>query len=152
MKRTDLFLIALLIGIVLIIFYPLFYTRYVYTDEAVQLWMYRRNPDYQMFTASGRYITEKLFQWGFSSINTINEITGLRLFSLFGWIACIPVWYYIIRKVVIKEGLCQLLTFFSLVYLITMPPFGIYVSWAAVMELFIANTSGLISGYILYSG
>src|SRR5438034_533686 len=42
-------------------------------------------------------------------------------------------------------------TVFSVLYLICTPAFSICVGWAGCMELFIANTTGLISGYILYS-
>ena len=152
MKKTDLLIVSLLIAIVLIIFYPIFFARYVYTDEAVQLWFYRKGSGYQMFAGQGRYITEKMFQWLFSSIHTISQISYLRIFSLSGWIVCIPLWYYVIKSIVAKEGLPVPLTFFSLVYMIAMPPFAMYISWASVMELFLANTTGLLSGYFLYSG
>lgn len=152
MKKTDLLLVTGLIAIVLIIFYPIFFTRYVYTDEAVQLWLYRKGSGFQMFSGQGRFITEKLFQWLFSSIDTINQISYLRVFSLMGWLVCIPAWYFVIKTIVQKEKLPAHLTFFSLVYLVTMPPFALYISWASAMEMFLANTAGLLSGYILYSG
>jgi len=151
MKRYDLYGILFLWVILLIVFFPLFSSTYVYTDEAVQLWLYRRGSGYEMFGAGGRGLTEKLFQWLFGSIHTIREISYLRSFSLFGWMLCIPVWYYILNSVVISEKLPKLLTFISMVYLVTMPPFTIYIGWAAVMELFIANTAGLLSGYCLYN-
>ena len=104
-----------------------------------------------MFITQGRYITEKLFQWLFGNANTIPDLTTIRLFSFFGWIICIPVWYFIIKKVIEKEKLPPLLVFFSILYLICSPPFSIYVQWASCLEHFIANTAGLIAGYILYS-
>jgi hypothetical protein len=152
MKKKDLVPNLLLIGIVLFIFYPVFFGRYVYTDEAVQLWMYRKGSGFQMFSGQGRYVTEKMVQWLFNSIHSINQITYLRLVSLSGWIVCIPAWYSVIKKIVQKEGLPAQLTLFSLVYLICMPPFAMYVGWAAVMEMFLANTAGLFSGYFLYRG
>ena len=151
MKRHDLYGILFLWVILLIVFFPLFSSTYVNTDEAVQLWLYRRGSGYEMFGAGGRGLTEKLFQWLFGSIHTIREISYLRWFSLFGWMLCIPVWYYVLNSVVISEKLPKLLTFISMVYLVTMPPFTIYIGWAAVMELFIANTAGLLSGYFLYN-
>ena len=151
MKRNDVYGILLLWAILLIVFFPLFNATYVYTDEAVQLWLYRRGSGYEMFGASGRGLTEKLFQWLFGSIHTIREISYLRWFSLFGWMLCIPIWYYVLNSVVINEKLPKILPFISMVYLVTMPPFTIYIGWAAVMELFIANTAGLLSGYILYN-
>ena len=64
---------------------------------------------------------------------------------------CIPVWYFIIKKVITKEKLPALLVFFSILYLICSPSFSIYVQWASCLEHFIANTAGLLSGYLLYS-
>lgn len=152
MKKADFLNLSLLIAIVLAVFYPLFTARYAYTDELVQLWNYRKGSGYYMFLPQGRYITEKLFAWLFSCIDTIGEIRYLRLFSLFGWICCIPVWYFILQNIISKEGLPAQLTFFALLYLVTCPPFSVYVQWASCMELFIANTAGLVSGYLLYNG
>ena len=151
MDRKDYLKIFILILVAFGIFYPLFYSEYAYTDEFVQLWLYKKGTNFQMFLTQGRYVTEKLFQWLFGNANTIHDITAIRLFSFFGWMVCIPVWYFIIRKVITKEKLPALLVFFSILYLICSPPFSIYVQWASCLEHFIANTAGLLSGYILYS-
>jgi hypothetical protein len=151
MNRKDFFLIIIIVLIVIAIFHPLFYSEYLYTDEAVQLWLYKKGSDFQMFLPQGRYITEKLFRWLFSKAQTIHDVRFIRLISLCGWIVCVPVWYYIIKKIVIREKLPELLTAFSILYLVCTPPFSVYLGWASVLELFIANTAGLISGYIVYS-
>ena len=151
MDRKDLLKISLLILIAIGIFYPLFYSEYAYTDEFVQLWLYKKGTNFQMFITQGRYVTEKLFQWLFGNADTIHDLTAIRLFSFFGWIICIPVWYFIIKKLIEKEKLPLLLVFFSILYLICSPPFSIYTQWASCLEHFIANTAGLIAGYILYS-
>jgi hypothetical protein len=123
----------------------------LYTDEAVQLWLYKKGSGVHMSIPHGRYITDILCQWLYSKANTIHDVGFIRMFSFFGWISCIPVWYFIIKEIVNREGLPQLFTFFSILYLICTPSFSICVSWAACLELFLANTTGLISGYILYS-
>ena len=151
MDRKDYLKIFILILVAFGIFYPLFYSEYAYTDEFVQLWQYKKGTGFQMFLAQGRYVTEKLFQWLFGNANTIHDIIAIRLFSFFGWMVCIPIWYFIIRKVITKEKLPALLVFFSILYLLCSPPFSIYVQWASCLEHFIANTAGLLSGYILYS-
>jgi hypothetical protein len=151
MRKTDYISISVLMLLPFLIFYPLFATTYLYTDEAVQLWLYRKDSSFQMFTSQGRYITEKIFQGLFSSISTIQEVTYLRLFSFFGWIISIPAWYVVLTKVIKREELPQILAFFSVLYMIAMPPFSVYVSWASCMELFVANTSALLSGYFLYN-
>jgi hypothetical protein len=151
MNRAAFRDLGILSGIVLILFYPLFFTHYFYTDEIIQLAHYRPGAAFDMFTEQGRFITGRIFYYLFSRIDTIRQITFLRLFSLLGWMCCIPIWYTILTKVCRQENLPRLLPFFTVLYLITCPPFCVYVSWASCMELFIANTSGLLAGYIVYS-
>ncbi len=151
MKRAVYRDLGILAGLVLVIFYPLFYTAYFYTDEIVQLTHYRKGAEFHMFAVQGRYLADRLFQSLFSAIDTIGQITLLRIFSLLGWMACIPIWYAIFSRVCRKEDLPSFLPFFTVLYLIACPPFCVSVSWASCMELFIANTSGLIAGYMLYS-
>jgi hypothetical protein len=148
--KKDLLYILILWAIVILIFYPLFTAEYVYTDEIVQLWRYNEGSHFQMFLPQGRLITEKLFQWLFSSATTIHDITYIRLFSLAGWMVSIPLWYVAIKRIVARENLPEILTFFSLLFLVCSQQFCIYVSWAACLELFLANTAGLLSGYYLY--
>jgi len=150
-RRKDYFNILILILIALAIFYPLFYSEYLYTDEVVQLWFYKKGTGFQMFLPQGRYITDQLFQCLFSKANTIHDVTFIRLFSFSGWIISIPLWYFIVKRIVTTEKLPNVLVFFSVLYLICTPPFSMSVSWASCLELFIANTAGLISGYALYS-
>lgn len=151
MAKTDYRNISILVAIALVIYYPLFYTHYFYTDEVLQLWLYRKGSDFAMFIPQGRYLTDCLFRSLYSAIDTIRQLTLLRIFSLAGWILCLPIWYTIIAKVSRKEGLPSLVPFFSVLYLICSHPFSVSVQWAACMELFIANTSGLIAGYIVYT-
>ena len=152
MKRNDLISIGLLFLIALLIFYPLFSASYVYTDEVLQLWLYRPGSGFSMFVPQGRYLTNQLFTLLFNAITTIDEVRYLRLFSFTGWLVCIPVWYYVFKKVLQREGLPVIFAFLGVGYLITMPSFSVSVQWASCMELFIANTAGLIAGYWLYVG
>jgi hypothetical protein len=151
LTRKDLLNIFMLWTIAVIIFYPVVTSEYVYTDEIVQLWKYKKGSNFQMFLEQGRLITEKLFQWLFSSATTIQDISYIRLFSLGGWLLSIPLWYLAIKKVVEREKLPEILIFFSVLYLVCSPQFCIYVSWASCLELFLANTAGLLSGYYLYT-
>ncbi|RYG50798.1 MAG: hypothetical protein EOO01_09870 [Chitinophagaceae bacterium] len=57
----------------------------------------------------------------------------------------------VIYRVVQREKLSVILPFFATLYFVCTPQFSIYVSWASCLELFIANTSGLLSGYFLYA-
>jgi hypothetical protein len=151
LAKKDYLNILIIWIVAVLIFYPLFTTEYAYTDEIVQLWNYNKGSKVQMFLEQGRLITEKLFQWLFGEATTIKDISYIRLFSLGGWLLSIPLWYLAIKRIVAREKLPEILTFFSVLYLVCSPQFCIYVSWASCLELFLANTAGLLSGYYLYT-
>ncbi|MEO6316735.1 MAG: hypothetical protein ABIU63_10305 [Chitinophagaceae bacterium] len=152
MNRRDVILLSSVLITFIFLYLPVSSATYLYTDEAVQLWEYHHSKGFHMFLQQGRYITEMLFHWRFGNARTVSDVSSIRQFSLTGWLLCIPVWYFIIRNVVIREKLPQIITFLSMVYLIAMPPMTISLVWASCMELFIANTCGLLSGYCLYNG
>ena len=103
MKRTDFIALMVLMMVVFIIFYPIFYSEYLYTDEATQIWLSAKKLNYETSVPQGRYISYLIFEWLFRSINTIRGVVNARLFSLFGWIVYLPVWYFIINKVALKN-------------------------------------------------
>ena len=149
--RKDLFYILAIILIAFAIYYPIFYSEYLYTDEAVQLWRYRKGSGVHFSIVHGRFLFDELTTWLFSNANTIHDVISIRLFSFLGWVLCIPAWYLVIKKIITREKLSQSLIFFSVLYLVCTPSFAIQVSWASLVGLFIANTAGLISGYLLYA-
>ncbi|THU35962.1 hypothetical protein FAM09_21460 [Niastella caeni] len=150
LQRKDFYLLAFLFLVVLLIFFPLFYTDYIYTDEAVQLWLYWPGSDFSMFAAQGRWITELLIAKSFKAINTIHGITYIRIFGLAMWLVCLPVWYTIVKRIAARGPGYEYLPFFTCLYLVTSLQFSITVQWASCIELPIANTAGLLSGAILY--
>jgi hypothetical protein len=151
MKKTDHRSIAVLTGITIILFFSVIGSHYFYTDDIVQLWFYRKGSSFHMFNEQGRYLTDFLSAFLFSSIHTIAQIQWLRIFSLVGWIICLPIWYFIFDKVARKEGLHPMVPFFAVLYLVTSLPLATSVVWATMMGFFIANTVALMAGYILYS-
>ncbi|HMI62215.1 MAG TPA: hypothetical protein VK518_14950 [Puia sp.] len=150
MEKNDYFRIGFLMLIPIVVFSPLFYTSYFYTDEVLQLWLYRKGSDFAMFVPQGRFLTDRLFRSLYSHIDTIRQLKLLRLFSLAGWLICLPVWYSVFSRVTRDEGLPPQLPFFSVLFLVCSLPFSISIQWAACMELFIANTCGLLAGYFVY--
>jgi len=150
-KYIDFIFLLFIIAAVLAIYFPVFSAEYLYTDEASQLWLTKKGINYQTSVPQGRYITYVIMKWVFSYINNIHQVIYARLFSLIGWIMCLPIWYYIISKICNKNGFSKALVLLFMVYLITMPPFIIYIGWSACMQMFIACTSALVAGNILYN-
>ncbi|MDN3658067.1 hypothetical protein QWZ08_20615 [Ferruginibacter paludis] len=152
MNRTSVILLLFLTAALLIIYYPVFTAEFLYTDEANQLWDAATRLNFETSVPQGRLLTYKIFEWVFSHIHTVHQVIYARLFSFFGWMLCLPVWYYIISTLVVKNGLPKQLVLLAMVYLICMPPFIIYIGWSACMEMFIACLSALLSGFVLYQG
>jgi len=149
-QRKDLSLLGILFLVVLVIFYPVLFTEYIYTDEAAQLWFYRPGSSFNMFGGQGRWITELLVSKSFAAIDTVHEITYIRICSLCMWLVAVPVWYITAKRLVAKTPGYEYLPFFICLYLVTSLQFSIGVQWASCVELAIANTAGLVSGAIWY--
>lgn len=150
LQRKDFYLLAFLYLLVLLIFFPLFYTEYVYTDEAVQLWNYRPGSGFNMFAVQGRWITEQLIGRSFDAANSIKDITYIRSFAFAMWLVFIPIWYIIMKRVTARGAGYEYLPLFTCLYLVTSMPFSISIQWASCLELPLSNTAGLLSGAILY--
>lgn len=150
MQRKDFYLLAIVWLVAIVVFYPIASADYLYADEAFQLWFYKPGSDVSIFTRQGRFLTEYLVRWLFHQVDTVHDLTYLRLFSLAGWMICLPIWYYIIKRIVSKEPAYRYLPFLTCLYLVTSLPFSVSVHWSACLQLFIPNTCGLLSGYILY--
>jgi len=149
LKRMDIINLAFILIAVLVIFYPVFYAEYLYTDEATQVWLAEKGVNLTSIP-QGRWLTYRLFTWLFSLLHTTHAVIYARLFSLAGWMICLPAWYYITRDLIVKNNLSAVMLPLSLVYLVSMPSFAISIGWAACLEMFIACTCGLISGYVIY--
>jgi hypothetical protein len=150
LKRNDLYLLSFLLLGVLLIYYPLFYTEYVYTDEATLIRNYRPGNGFTSFTAQGRGIMEFFISTSYNAINTIREITYIRIFALFMWLVCVPIWYVTVKRIAANAPGYEYLPFFTCLYLVTSLPFSITVQWTSCMQLSIANTAALLSGAVWY--
>jgi hypothetical protein len=149
MQRKDFYLLGILWASILFIFLPLFYTDYIFMDEALEIWQYNSIPGLQMFADDGRWLAEILHSWLFKLADTIHDVTYIRLISLFGWLLCLPVWYVVIKRVVSQVPAFEYLPFFICLYLVTSLPFIVSVQWATCMQFFIADTAALLSGAVV---
>jgi len=150
MDQKDYYKIGILMVLPLLIFFPVLRSTYFYTDEIVQLWLYRKNNSFSMDIEQGRILTDMLYRLMFSSIDTVAQLSRLRLFALITGIVSVPVWYMVFFRVSKNEGLPEQLPFFAVLFLVCSLPFGISIQWASCMELLYAYTFGLLSGYFAY--
>jgi len=152
MQRKDFYLLGILWLSALFIFLPLFYSDYIFMDEAPQIWGYNSIPGLNMFIGDGRWLSEILQSWLFKLADTIHDVKYIRLISLFGWLLCLPVWYVVIKDIVAKVAAYEYLPFFICLYLITSLPFIVSVQWATCMQFFIADTASIVAGAIVLKG
>ena len=152
MQRKDFYLLGILWLCVLFIFLPLFYSDYIFMDEAFELWGYKSDPGFYMLIDEGRALTEWLQAWLFRMIDTIHEVKYVRIISLLGWLTCLPLWYVVIKRLVAKVTAYEYLPFFSCLYLVTSLPFIVSVQWATCMQFFIADTAALLAGAVFMQG
>jgi hypothetical protein len=152
MQRKDFYLLGFLWAAMLFIFLPLFYSDYIFMDEALQIWGYNSIPGFYMLIDEGRWLTELLEGWLFRMVDTIQDVTWLRLVSLFGWMACLPIWYSVFKRLVSSVPGYEYLPFFCCLYLITSLPFIVSVQWATCLQFFIADTAALLSGALVLQG
>ncbi|MDH7461399.1 hypothetical protein QEG73_08910 [Chitinophagaceae bacterium 26-R-25] len=149
-KQRPFISILLLLLVAVVVYYPVFLNTYAYTDESAGLWQFRTGNEHTLIQF-GRLITEKMAVRLFGSINTINELLFIRLFSFCGWLLSVPVWYFIIKKICNRESLPDSMPFLATLFLICMPAVTSSIVWSACFEMFLANTAGLVSGYFLYA-
>jgi hypothetical protein len=150
MQRKDYYLLSLLFLVVLLIFYPVCYAEFAYTDEIVQLWHYRPGSGFNMYGIQGRWLPEIMLSRLYSAIETVQQMSYIRILSLLTWFVCLPIWYTVMKRVTDKEPAYQWLPFFTCLYLITSLPFAVSVQWVTCMELSIGNTAGLLAGAVWY--
>ncbi|MFT3936512.1 MAG: hypothetical protein QM726_22990 [Chitinophagaceae bacterium] len=151
MKKIDLLVLLLGCTAVLIIVWPIFNAEYLYTDEAPQFWLAPNRAD-RTFVVQGRYITQWLLFWLYNSEHTVKGLIHVRLFALAGWLVCIPLWYFILKRSVLQNNLPFVLAPLSVFYLISIPAFSLSIGWIACLQLFLANSTGILAGYLAYAG
>lgn len=149
MVRKDYYLLGVLWLCALLIFLPLFYSDYIFMDEAREIWGYNSIPGFYLFVEEGRWFAGEMHKWLFNRIDTIHQIAWLRSFSLLGWLVCLPVWYAIVKREVANVKRYDHLPFFTCLYLITSLPFIVAVQWATCLQFFIADTASILAGALV---
>jgi len=150
MERMDYYKVGILMLIPILIFFPLLNSTYFYTDEVLHLWMYRKGSTFAMFVPQGRLLHDWLCRLMYSNIDTIAQLDRLRLFGLVSWLVGVPVWYVVLWRVCRDEELPSRLPFIAVLFLVCSLPFAVGVQWGACMQLALANTCGLLSGFFVY--
>lgn len=140
--------IALLIS--LLLYYPVFFTDYAFTDEAHQLWNNKDGSNFIMFLNQGRIITGWLFDVAFANMQSVSDIKWLRIFSFASLLVFMFVYAVYGRKLFKQLGLPAELWWLSLLFIPCSLSAAVYVGWASCAEIFFATTTAFLSGYVLF--
>ena len=88
--------IAILAGF--LIYYPVFFADYAFTDEAHQLWFNNDGSNFIMFLNQGRLITGWLIDGAFGNMESVSDIKWLRIFSFSTMIVFIVLYGVLSKK------------------------------------------------------
>jgi hypothetical protein len=133
-----------------VVFWPVFFADYAYTDEAHQLWHNDDNSNFILAFEQGRGLTGLIFKKFFSLFATISELKWMRVISLAGWVVAVMVWNVVLNKWKRVFNLNKHWLFFLSICLPCSISVAIAIGWAACVELCLAFIFALVSGHLLF--
>jgi hypothetical protein len=133
-----------------IVFYPVFFADYVYTDEAHQLWHNDDNTNFIMFFETGRGLNALIMQKLFPSLKAMSELKWVRVSSLAGWMLAVIVWNVILNSWKKIFNLNEHWAFFLSICLPCSITLAIAIGWAVHVGIFLAFIFALVSGHLLF--
>ena len=135
--------------ILFVVFRPVFFANFAYTDEAHQLWYNDTNADFTMFLVQGRLVTGLIIQKLFSSIAAVDQLKWIRMLSFTGWAVAVIVWNLVLHNWKTVFNLDERWVFLLGIFLPCSIPVAIAIGWASCVELFVAFILALLSGQLL---
>ena len=136
----------------LVIYFPLFYTNFLYMDDAHVLWHNEKGENFNIWLVHGRFLSAPLMEIGFTSIHTINAVIIFRIISVLGWIPAICLFIKLLGKWVRFNGLDNRLVLISGVFLACNLSLAVYNGWGgSCFEVFLSFICGLLSGHLFFS-
>jgi hypothetical protein len=137
--------------ILFIVFYPVFFADYVYTDEAHQLWHNDDNTNFIIFFEVGRGLNALIMQKIYPALRTMSQLKWVRVTSFAGWILAIVVWNVVLNSWKKIFNLNEHWTFFLSICLPCSITLAIVIGWAVHVAVFLAFIMGLISGHLFFT-
>lgn len=133
-----------------LIYYPVFFAEYAFTDEAHQLWYNNDGSNFIMFLNQGRLITGWLIDGAFGNMDSVSDIKWLRIFSFATMIVFIVLFAVLSKKLFDDLNIDRKVWALSVVFIPCSLSAAIYVGWASCAEIFLATLAAFLSGYFLF--
>lgn len=134
-----------------IIFFPVFYSDYVYLDEIHQLWHNKDGSNLSMFIVQGRWLLGWLMNKSFSFLQTISDLKIVRICSFLTWALFLIEYFRLGRQWQPWIGFNNTLLLTGGIYIACCPSVAVYIGWASCFEVGMASLLGLWSGHLLFS-
>jgi hypothetical protein len=134
----------------LLIYYPVFFADYAFTDEAHQLWYNNDGSNFIMFLNQGRLITGWLIDGAFGNMDSVSDIKWLRIFSFATMILFIVLYAVLSRKLFNDLKIDRKVWALSVVFIPCSLSAAIYIGWASCAEIFLGTLAAFLSGYFLF--
>ncbi|MEJ8840912.1 glucosyltransferase domain-containing protein [Lacibacter sp. H375] len=133
-----------------LIYYPVFFADYAFTDEAHQLWFNNDGSNFIMFLNQGRLITGWLIDGAFGNMDSVSDIKWLRIFSFSSMVVFMVLYGVLSKKLFDDLKIDGKVWALSVVFIPCSLSAAIYVGWASCAEIFLATLAAFLSGYLLF--
>lgn len=133
-----------------LIYYPVFFADYAFTDEAHQLWYNHDGSNFVMFLNQGRLITGWLIDGAFGKMDSVSDIKWLRICSFATMLLFIVVYAALSRKLFTALHIDVKVWALSVIFIPCSLSAAVYVGWASCAEIFLATLAAFLSGYFLF--
>lgn len=134
----------------LLVFYPVFFADYAFTDEAHQLWNNKDKSNFIMFLNQGRLITGWIIEKAFGNMSSVSSIKYLRLLSFTSLIFFVMIYAVYSRKIFQQLEIDKFVWLLSVLFIPFSLSSAVYVGWASCAEIFLATAFAFLSGYVLF--
>jgi hypothetical protein len=135
----------------LLIYYPVFFADYAFTDEAHQLWNNQDGSNFNMFINQGRILTGYLIDGAFGKMDSISDIKWLRIFSFATMLLFIVVYGLLSIKIFDALKFDRRVWALSVLFVPCSLSTAVYIGWASCAEVFLGTLAAFLSGYVLFS-
>ena len=133
-----------------VVFWPVFFADYAYTDEAYQLWHNDDNTNFTIFFEVGRALNALIMQKIYPKLKTMSDLKWVRVVSFAGWLLAIVVWNVVLNSWKKIFNLNEHWTFFLSICLPCSISLAILIGWAVHVAVFLSFIMGLVSGHLFF--
>lgn len=120
-----------------VVFSPLLMSKFIYSDD-IQLWTYLHGqgayPQKWLILSAGRLVYYYFFELLARAVETVSDVSILRVWGLVGISLCASGFYVWI----VRTGASRVVAFFASAVVFVQPAIGLYISWVVGLPMVLA--------------